>query len=183
MHKKLWLHLPVLIIALVSLTVLRLFSGGWQISWYLLWWWLGAALGFGFVFADRLVHLFMVDPTDPYAKFVKALLTKGRFSTAITMMLADRNTPQHLFMRSVLFLVTWVLLGLLAMTSSVSPFGRGFVLGVGLHLTFDLLADYLGKAREIQLWFWQIKRELAPQEITAVVWGFVILFLVIGLML
>lgn len=183
MHRKLWWHQIVLIGALVLITAIRLISGGWSFNLYLLVWWLGAVLGFGFVFTDRILHLFTADPTDPFVKFVRGLIARKQYGTALGMLLSDRLAPRQLFMRSVLFLATWVVIGFLAMTTSSSSFGRGFVFGVGLHLAFDLLTDYLGKAREVDLWFWQIKRRFEPQEIMAVVWGYLILFLIIALFL
>lgn len=183
MHRKLWWHQLVLVGVLLLVTAWRLAFGGWSFNLYLLWWWLGAVLGFGFVFTDRILHIFMADPEDPFVKFVRSLIVRRQYGTALGMLLSDRLAPRQLFMRSALFLATWVVIGFLAMTTSSLPFGRGFVFGVGLHLAFDLLSDYLGKSREIDVWFWQIKRRLEPQEVTAVVWGWLILFAIIAWLL
>jgi hypothetical protein len=180
MHKKLWLHQFVLVVSLILISAWRIISGGWSFDLVLLWWWMGAVIGFGFVFLDRLVHLYTAPQEDPFVKFIRGLIQRRQFGVALGTLLSDRHAPRHLFMRSVLFLAAWVVVGLLAMTSSSSVFGRGFVFGLGLHLAFDLLTDYLGKAREVELWFWQIKRVFEPQEITAVVWGYLILFLLIA---
>ena len=178
-HNKLWLHNAVLFGTLISLSVWRLAFGSWGLNLYLLWWWLGAVLGFTFVFADRFVYVYFTHPQETLSKFVRGLVKRGSLAAAVMMLLSDRHAPRQLVMRSVLFLAVWVVIGFLAMTSSVSPFGRGLVFGMGLHLAFDLVTDYLGRAREVSLWFWQIKRPMDKNEITAVVWGFLILFAII----
>lgn len=60
-------------------------------------------------------------------------------------------------MRSALFVVIWAVLAIFTVTSVGTGFPRGFVLGLGTHLIFDLLWDYRGGGREIELWFWQVK--------------------------
>lgn len=55
---KLLLHQVVLFGVLLILTGARLLMGRWEIDLYLLWWWLGALLGFSFIFLDRLYYAF-----------------------------------------------------------------------------------------------------------------------------
>jgi len=177
---KLLLHQVVLFGVLLILTGARLLMGRWEIDLYLLWWWLGALLGFSFIFLDRLYYAFWQHPEETLSIKMKDLIARGELVRGLVSVLEERADQTKLAMRSVLFLGAWVALGIFALTSVGAPFGRGFMLGMGLHLVFDLLADYFDRGRDVRLWFWQIRRELSEPEVRTVVWGFVILFVLIG---
>ncbi|QHO63031.1 hypothetical protein [Candidatus Chazhemtobacterium aquaticus] len=177
---KLLLHQVVLFGVLLILTGARLLMGRWEIDLYLLWWWLGALLGFSFIFLDRLYYAFWQHPEETLSIKMKDLIARGELVKGLVSVLEERTDQTKLAMRSVLFLGAWVVLGIFALTSVGAPFGRGFMLGMGLHLVFDLLADYFDRGRDVRLWFWQIRRELSEPEVRTVVWGFVILFVLIG---
>lgn len=177
---KLLLHQVVLFGVLLILTGARLLMGRWEIDLYLLWWWLGALLGFSFIFLDRLYYAFWQHPEETLSIKMKDLIARGELVKGLVSVLEERADQTKLAMRSVLFLGAWVVLGIFALTSVGAPFGRGFMLGMGLHLVFDLLADYFDRGRDVRLWFWQIRRELREPEVRTVVWGFVILFVLIG---
>lgn len=177
---KLLLHQVVLFGVLLILTGARLLMGRWEIDLYLLWWWLGALLGFSFIFLDRLYYAFWQHPEETLSIKMKDLIARGELVKGLVSVLEERADQTKLAMRSVLFLGAWVVLGIFALTSVGAPFGRGFMLGMGLHLVFDLLADYFDRGRDVRLWFWQIRRELSEPEVRTVVWGFVILFVLIG---
>ena len=177
---KLLLHQVVLFGVLLILTGVRLLMGRWEIDLYLLWWWLGALLGFSFIFLDRLYYAFWQHPEETLSIKMKDLIARGELVRGLVSVLEERADQTKLAMRSALFLGAWVVLGIFALTSVGAPFGRGFMLGMGLHLIFDLLADYFDRGRDVRLWFWQIRRELSEPEVRTVVWGFVILFVLIG---
>lgn len=177
---KLLLHQVVLFGVLLILTGARLLMGRWEIDLYMLWWWLGALLGFSFIFLDRLYYAFWQHPEETLSIKMKDLIARGELVKGLVSVLEERADQTKLAMRSVLFLGAWVVLGIFALTSVGAPFGRGFMLGMGLHLVFDLLADYFDRGRDVRLWFWQIRRELREPEVRTVVWGFVILFVLIG---
>jgi len=177
---KLLLHQVVLFGVLLILTGVRLLMGRWEVDLYLLWWWLGALLGFSFIFLDRLYYAFWQHPEETLSIKMKDLIARGELVKGLVSVLEERADQTKLAMRSVLFLGAWVVLGIFALTSVGAPFGRGFMLGMGLHLVFDLLADYFDRGRDVRLWFWQIRRELSEPEVRTVVWGFVILFVLIG---
>lgn len=67
-------------------------------------------------------------------------------------------------MRSALFIVIWAVLAIFTATSVGTGFPRGFVLGLGTHLIFDLWWDHRAGGRDIELWFWQI-RNVTKKEI------------------
>lgn len=177
---KLVVHQYWLFGILLLLTGFRFLNGSFSLSVWLLWWWLGAVMGFLFVFLDRLIYAFWQQPDDILSIQLKQLFGQGKIWSGLALALQERTEQKHLVIRSVLFLGIWVLLGFLTLTSTNTVFGRGLMLGIGLHLTFDLLADYFGKGRDLRFWFWQIKREMSQQEMTVVVWGYVILFVLIA---
>lgn len=176
-------HQIVLFSALILLTVVRLLTRSWQVDVTLFWYWLGAILGFVFIYFDQVYHVMWQDPEAAMSMQLRELFGKRHFDQGLVMILEERLGNERLAMRSVMFLAAWVILGIFTLTSVAAPFGRGFMFGLGLHLTFDLLTDYFGRGRDVRLWFWQIKRVLLPQEIVGVVWGYVLLFLAIGLFL
>jgi hypothetical protein len=177
---KFVLHEYWLIGVLLLLTGLRILTKQWIFSVEILWWWLGAIFGFLFVFTDRLIYAFWQQPDDVLSMKLKELFTKGKFFKGLALALQERNEQKNVVIRSLLFLGIWVALAFLTLTSTRELLGRGFMLGLGLHLTFDLVADYWGKGRDIRLWFWQIKKEFTHTEIATVVWGYVILFVLIA---
>ena len=152
---KLLMHQFVLFGVLLSMSGLRWLAGRlFSIDSYILWWWFGAIFGFLFVFLDRLYYGLWQNPDEVLSIKMKDLFGKGNLLKGLVAVLEERGDQQKLVMRSVLFLVAWVVLGFFALSSVDAPFGRGFMLGLGLHLAFDLLVDYFGRGREVGLWFW-----------------------------
>ena len=130
----------------LGLTLLRVLKGQVSFDLNLIWWWLGGVIGFLFVFADRLVYAFKSHTGETFSLKLK------------------------LMMRSVLFVVVWVILTILTMTSVANTFSRGFMLGLGTHLVFDLGWDYFFSRKDINSWFWQIKN-VTELEKNVFVWG------------
>lgn len=163
-------------VLLIALTGWRLLNGNWSIGIEIVWWWLGAVIGFILVFADGMIYAFWQKPEDILAMRLKDIFGKGKWQKGLVGMLGEEDKSDESIMRSVLFLGVFLLMGLLAVTTVAAPFGRGFMVGLGMHLWMDLMADFLWKKRDIKLWFWQIKRVVEDGEVKGVVWGFTILF-------
>lgn len=178
---RLLVHEIILIGILSVLTGARLLSGFWQLDISIAWWWLGAFIGFIFVFLDRIVYAFWQSSDQVMATTLKDILGRGKIGQGIAMLLTERETTERLIIRSALFLMVWLALAIFAVFSVANPFGRGFMFGLGIHLVTDLLRDYFGKGRDVNLWFWQIKRVIEPNEKQAVVWGFSILAILLML--
>ena len=176
-------HQVVLILTLLALTLIHLVAGQWSLGTAVLWWWLGGVVGFVFVFSDRLIHSMVTNPSETLSLQIKDLFKKGRLIQGLSLTLAEREKQQHLVVRSALFLVIYLVLAFFTATSVANAFPRGFVLGIGIHLFFDLFWDFRGRGRDINLWFWQIKRELLAKEIGGFVWvtGAVFGLLALGL--
>ena len=93
--------------------------------------------------------------------------------------LEERQKKTRLVMKSALFLVVWVVMGFFTMSSIASTFGRGFMLGLGTHLVFDLVWDYYKDLEKLDNWFWMIKRKLERDEKRWFVVIMVILYILI----
>lgn len=182
-ERKLIAHQLVLFGVLLSLTGWRLLTDKWSLGMDVYRWWLGAVVGFLFVFADRLVWAFWQKPDETLAIKMKELFAGGKLIEGLVLTLEERREQKKMMIRSVLFLAIWVVLTVLVLTSTVRSFPRGFMLGMGLHLGFDLLSDYLGKGRDVKWWMWQVKGEWGNKEIDWVVWGYMFFLIVLGLYL
>ncbi len=138
---------------LAILSVRKFWLVDWQWSVGLLWWLLGAVLGFVFVFGDRFIYRLFYNQKG-----------EGGVRDEAKRLLKEDYDQKELVTRSFLFLILWLVLAFFAVTSVVNFFGRGFVLGVGIHLVFDLIFDYTKDKGRLDEWFWQIKRTLEPEE-------------------
>lgn len=177
MKDKISLHQFVLFGALILLIVVKMLIGNFGLNLSLLWWLLGAIIGFVFVFTDRFVYSFLMKPDEALGMRLRELFGGKQFSEGMLLLLNERHEQKELVMRSFLFIVVWLVLAVLTVTSIVSPFGRGFMLGMGIHLIFDLVYDYFWNKERFEQWFWQIKRIVSPEEkrwfviLTALIFG------------
>jgi len=161
---KLWLHQLVLFGVLGVLVLWSVVNKSFAFNINLLWWLLGAMVGFMFVFTDRFVYSIFSKPDETLSLKIKELFRQNNLVEGIKLLLAERYDQKELVMRSAMFVVVWIVLAFLTVTSVMNPFARGFILGIGTHLVFDLLYDFIGDKERLDLWFWQIKRTLEPEE-------------------
>lgn len=164
MRDKLSIHQIVLFGVLAILIVFKILVKSFFLDLYTLWWLLGGIIGFLFVFLDRFAYSFLMKPDEALGMKLKELFGTGKFAEGLATLLNERHEQKELIMRSFLFVVVWIVLALLTVTSVSAPFARGFVLGIGIHLVFDLLYDFYFNQERFNLWFWQIKREVSFQE-------------------
>jgi len=161
---KVALHQYVLLGVMGFLILLKILTGNFIFGIELLWWLFGAIIGFLFVFSDRFVYSFLMKPEEALGKRLKDLFGEKKFAEGLITLLNERHEQKELVMRSFLFLIVWLIMALLTVTSVSSPFARGFMLGIGIHLVFDLIFDYFWNHDRFDLWFWQIKREVGSEE-------------------
>jgi len=161
---KLWLHQMVLFGVLGVLVLWSVINKSFAFNLGLLWWLLGIMVGFLFVFLDRLVYSLFSNPNETLGLRIKELFGRKKFVEGIRPLLAERYDQKELVMRSAMFLVVWIVLAFFTATSVASFVARGFVLGIGTHLIFDLVYDFFYEKERLDLWFWQIKRTLEPEE-------------------
>lgn len=161
---KLWLHQASLFGVLGVLVLWSAVNKTFVFNISLLWWLLGAMIGFLFVFLDRLVYSLFSNQSGTLNIRIKELLVKKNIVGGIQLLLAEKFDQKELVMRSFLFLVVWTVLAFFTMTSVANFFARGFVLGIGTHLVFDLIYDFVHDKERLDSWFWQVKRTLEPEE-------------------
>jgi len=178
--KKILWHEIVLVAVLLILSGWRLWQGQWVMGVDVLKWWLGAVLGFLFVFLDRLAAMAVVDPDKILGTRLKEMWGKGKIKEGLAMLLVDRGKEEKLIMRTTLFLVVWVVLALLSATSVASFGARGFVLGIGTHLVFDLIWDYFKDRDRLSRWFWQSKGNFSKKEMEVFFWLMLIAYVLVG---
>lgn len=164
MKDKISTHQYVLFATLGILILWKVFTKNFVFDLGLLWWLLGSVIGFLFVFSDRFVYSFLMKPNEALGMRLKELFQGKKFDEGLILLLNERHEQKELVMRSFLFVMVWIVLALLTVTSIISPFGRGFMLGIGIHLAFDLVYDYFWNKERFELWFWQIKRVVSPEE-------------------
>jgi len=162
--KKLVWHQVVLFSLMLLLTGWRLMTGRWLVSIGVLWWWLGGVLGFVFVFFDWLIQLAVMEPARVFDVKLRKVFKKENVKTGLAFALGEREKKLKLVMRSALFLLVWLVMGVFTLSSVASAFSRGFMLGLGTHLMFDLLWDYFKAPKKLNNWFWMIKRDLEEEE-------------------
>jgi hypothetical protein len=174
-------HVFLILGSLALVGVWRLLSGYWQLDWPMAFWLIGGLVGFGLVFCDRLLMI-VTDTGDEGRQYVKDKITKLQFGSLWKTMNNSRQTSVRLPMRNFMFLMLYGALGILAAFSSSNDFGRGLVWGMGLHLIFDLVWDFYVK-KDISAWYWQKSHNLNEFEIKAMVFGAVLIFGVLTMVL
>ncbi len=179
MRDKVSLHQLILFGILLLLILFKVVTGNFVFGLDLLWWLFGAVIGFLFVFTDRFVYSFLMKPDEALGVRLRDLFGQNKFSQGLLTLLNERHEQKELIMRSFLFLVVYLVLALLAVTSVSSSFGRGFILGIGIHLVFDLVYDYFLNKTRFDLWFWQIKREVGSEEKR---WFVILISIIFGLL-
>jgi len=162
--KKVVWHQVMLFSLMLLLTGWRLLFGRWIFGVGVLWWWLGGVLGFCLVFFDWLIQLAVMEPGRVFDVKLKKILKRENIKQGVADALAEREKSLKLVMKSALFLLVWLVMGFFTLSSVANPFGRGFMLGLGTHLVFDLIWDYFKAPEKLDNWFWMIKRRLPMEE-------------------
>lgn len=149
--------------AVALLVLLRVLFGGWTFGLSVIWWCLGVIFGFVFVFGDRIFYNLVMEPAKTLGIQMKHLLKKGKIVDSLALALEERAVDKGLIMRSVVFLLVYLVLSFWAMMTVNGAWQRGFVMGIGLHLYFDFIWDYLSK-KSVSNWFWQLQIRLSKNE-------------------
>jgi len=178
-NKKVIWHQVILFSLMLLLTGWRLLSGRWVFGVGVLWWWLGGVLGFVFVFFDWFVQLMVMEPNRVFDVKLSKVFKKDNIRSGLATALAEREKKTRLVMKSALFLLVWLVMGFFTLSSVANPFGRGFMLGLGTHLVFDLVWDFFKDTIKLNNWFFLIKRTLDKEEKRWFVVIVVVLYLLI----
>ncbi len=179
MKNKIVWHQVVLIGVMFFLSLWKLFTGRMILGTEMVWWWLGGIAGFMIVFGDRLVHVLLMNDAPLSIKF-RETFSGRRFSQSVVELINERHEQKELVMRSALFFLVWAIMAVFAATSVNNFIARGFVLGIGTHLIFDLISDYVSDKPRFNLWFWQVKRELPENEKSLFVGVIAVVYIFLG---
>lgn len=137
----------------------------WQWSLGLLSLWMGGLVGFGLTYLDRLIYVYWLHPEEDLSQLVRDLIHRGRWKLALKEMYQRRKEQAKLTTRSAVFVLAWMPLALFAVTTTGSWFAEGLVMGLGLHVLYDLWRDWQLDPQGLnKKLFWQIKREVSLSE-------------------
>lgn len=171
-NDKLMLHQYVLFGVVGFLIILGLVTGNFVFGINLLWWMLGAVIGFMLVFLDRLINSLFANSDEALIPQIKEKIGKKEIREGLLMLLNEKHEQKELVMRSFLFMLVWIIMALFTITSVNSQFARGLMLGIGTHLIFDFVFDYFWDKERFDTWFWQIKRVFSKDEKKWIVFAF-----------
>ena len=128
---------------------------------------LGVYIGFGLLFLDRVLHVFFVAPETEFNRVVQSHWHERRYWQVFRTLLYSGEAQEQLVTRSMFFLIAYVATALFVITSTGSTLGIGIILGVGLHYCFDFVRYRKNLELLHRHFLWQLKRQLADQEVTS----------------
>jgi hypothetical protein len=144
---------------------------------------IGGIMGMGLVWADRLFYVYFTRPHEQLSVHIQHLVKGRRYREALLVLKMRGHEQQHLTVRSVLFMGVWIPVALFILTSTASFLARGFVMGIGLHLLYDIYIDW-GNRQRLRDWlFWPVRRDVADSELKVVVGVYVAFFILLSLLL
>ena len=148
----------------------------WQWNFDLLLFALGGLFGLGFVYVDRLIQVFLVRPHEHLSEHVRHLVKEKRVVDAMRLLRDRGHEQQNLTVRSVFFMGAWVPVALFVMTSTGNMLATGLVMGIGLHLLYEVWMDWADLERLRKWLFWPIRRYVRDSEIKGVVVMYTVFF-------
>ena len=143
---------------------------------------IGIFAGFGFLQIDRVIHAFFIDPEHEFSVALQQAWRERRPVFFIKLLLQAQTMQQRLMTRSVLFMLTYIALTLYVLTSTGSALGAGFMLGLGLHYCLDLWLYQRDVTLFHEHFLWQLKRQLAVQEVRSLLAAFTVFFIMMSLL-
>jgi hypothetical protein len=178
--KELVSHFLLTLIWLVLITLLR-----WQWDWYLIWFWLGGAVGTFLLDIDHLFYTLVLYPQEVTSVKVKQLLVQKKFKEAFILLVQTHDDRIWLSFHNALFQTIFMIFCFWVVTSSPSWLGRGIVMAMALHLLKDELEWFFYGRKEglRQLLFWPIKKDFSLDQVKNFLILMILLFLGLSLLL
>lgn len=143
---------------------------------------LGGVVGMLVWLADRLVYVYYTRPEEELSVRIKDLVKGKKYLEAIMILVERKHEQVHLAMNNVMFLAVWTVLAFFLLTSSLSAFAKGLVLGIGLELMYSIWLDWKDKDYLMGRLFWPLKRKVSLDEMKIVLAVFAGLFLLASVM-
>lgn len=104
---------------------------------------LGGILGTILPDFDHLVYVYFLHPQDLSSQRAHRMLSQGQIWSALNFFADTRAERQHLIFHTIFFQLLILLIIFFVFTSTSSLFGKGIVLGFGLHLFVDQILDFV----------------------------------------
>lgn len=173
----------------ISLWLVALFYFGllvllrWQLDWGALWLLMGGLLGLGFVMVDRFIYVYLTKPHEQLSEHVRLLVQQRRWMDAVRLLRNRGNEQRELTVRSVFFMAAWIPAAFFVTTSTGSMLGTGLVMGIGLHLLYDVAMGWQDFERMKGWLFWPVRRQVSDVEAQVVIGLFGFFFVLLSLLL
>lgn len=148
----------------------------WSWDWSLVLFAIGGLLGLGFVYVDRLIQVFLVKPHEHLSEHVRHMVRDKRIMDAIRLLRDRGHEQQKLTVRSIFFMGAWVPVALFVLTSTGNMLATGLVMGIGLHMLYEVWMDWADLDRLRHWLFWPIRRYVNDFEVKGVVVLYTIFF-------
>jgi len=153
----------------------------WEISLSVILMWVGGVVGMLFEWVDRITYVYFTKPHEQLSFQVKSLMSQKRYREALLLIDYRKHEQKHLTVRSLLFVLVWILAAFFVLTSTGSAFASGMVMAIGLSILIDMIKDW-HNIGELKKWlFWQIKNNFSDKETRGVVVGFGVIFVLLSL--
>ena len=160
--------------------LLHLVKTGFLLNLDLVWLWVGGLVGYVLVLLDRLVYVFFLHPHEQLSQQVRFMLVKKNVAGALELIHWRREEQTRLAFRSFLFVVAWIPLAIFALTSTGEMVVGTLVMGLGLHLLYDLWRDHQTNPEAFnEKFFWQVKRLVQAKEQEMFLYAFSGVFVVL----
>lgn len=143
---------------------------------------IGVGGGFLLHLVDYFLFLYYGDPNLPVVNYGQQLFKNKKFFQLVGYALSRRKLMTSLLSRSLLFLGVLIPLSFFVITSTTSFFGKGLILGIMLHVVWDLVRTRTNLSQFHQSFLWQIKRQFTQQEVTIVVGVYTVIFVMLCLL-
>ncbi len=151
MKKEILTHLTFAFIFSIPIIFLH-----WQLKFSLIFFFLGLFFGSLFLDIDHLLYALFQAPYEFTSQRIKRFFDNKQFKEGIVFLFETQKERTRLVFHSVLFQVILLVVCFFILTSSLSLFGKGMVLGMMLHLLIDQAEEFL-RDGEIKNWFWQFR--------------------------
>jgi hypothetical protein len=155
----------------------------WEISLGLLLMWVGGVVGMLFEWVDRIFYVYFTKPHEQLSFQVRSLVKQKRYREALKLIDQRKYEQRHLTVRSLLFILVWILAAFFVLTSTGSALASGMVMSIGLSIFIDMLRDWKNMEKLKGWLFWQIRNSFSDKETKGVVIGFGVVFLLLTVML
>jgi hypothetical protein len=154
--KEIRVYAAVLLIYLVVVTLLH-----WPPVWQMAFFWLGGFFGLLLYNFDHVVYLLWQSPSEEAALKFKELLRQRSFGGMLRLLVETKGERRRLVGHSVIFQAVLVILAYFTLSSTVSFFGKGMVMGL---FGYSLIHQgwLFVKGRRLSEWFWQLDLSLTP---------------------